>query len=133
MTTNLLEYSHNTVTRLGNEHGSYYEVSKCLCNCWFCPDCSKVKGYNLRAKLIPILETFRGLLLVTFTIDPALFPDPKEAFFYTMDKRCISVTTQDLYRWGYLNSRRYFYVLEWQKHTKCTVSAKLGQLINRDP
>lgn len=35
-----------------------------------------------------------------------------------MDKRCISVTTQDLYRWGYLHSRRYFYVLEWQKDTE---------------
>jgi len=118
MTANLLEYSHNTVTRLVNEHDAYYEVSKHRCNNWFCADCSKVKGYNLRAKLIPILETFKGLLLVTFTIDPNLFSNPKEAYFYVMDKRCISVTTQDLDRWGYLHSRRYFYVLEWQKETQ---------------
>src|SRR4030065_378536 len=114
-TPNLLEYSHNTVTKLGNEHGAYYEVSKHRCNCWFCPDCCGVKGRNLRAKLIPILETFKGLLLVTFTIDPKLFNNPKEAFFYVMDKRCISVTTQDLHRWGYLHSRNYLYVIEWQK------------------
>jgi hypothetical protein len=118
MTPNLLEHFHNTVTNLGNEHGAKYEVSKSRCDCWFCPDCSSLKGYNLRAKLIPILETFKGLLLVTFTVDPTLFPNPKSAFLYMMDKRCISVTTQDLYRWGHLHSRRYFYVVEWQKDTE---------------
>ncbi len=117
LTPNLLEYFHNTVTPLGNEHDAYYEVAKCRCDCWFCPDCSKLKGYNLRVKLIPILQSFKGLLLVTFTIDPTLFSDPESAYLYVMDTRCISVTTQDLHRWGYLHSRRYFYVLEWQKDT----------------
>lgn len=118
MTTNLLEYFHNSVTRLTNEHGSYYEVAKHNCNCLFCPDCSKARGYELRKRLIPILETFKDMLLVTFTIDPKLFSNPKEAFLYVMDKRCISVTTQDLRRWGYLHSNRYFYVIEWQKDTE---------------
>jgi len=118
ITTNLLEHSHDTVTKVGNEHGAKYELAKCRCDCWFCPDCSKIKGYNLRAKLIPILQSFKGLLLVTFTIDPSLFSNPESTFLYVMDNRCISVTTQDLYRWGHLHSRRYFYVLEWQKDTK---------------
>jgi hypothetical protein len=117
-TPNLLEYFPNSVTKFGNEHGVRYEVTKCRCNCWFCPDCSKLKGYNLRAKLISILQSFKGLLLVTFTIDPSLFSDPESAYLYVVDNRCISVTTQDLYRWGYLHSRRYFYVLEWQEETE---------------
>lgn len=117
-TTNLLEQSQNTVTQATNEHGARYEISKCRCDCWFCPDCAKVKGYNLRARLVPILQTFKDLLLVTFTIDPELFSSPQQAYEYAMDNRCISVTTQDLYRWGHLNSRKYFYVIEWQKETE---------------
>lgn len=116
--SNLLEYLHNTVTNPGNEHGAYFEVAKCNCRCWFCSHCCITQGYKLRGRLIPILETFRGLIMASLTIDPELFPDPKTAYLYTMDKRCISVTTQDLYRWGHLNTRRYFYVVEWQKNTE---------------
>lgn len=75
-------------------------------------------GYNLRARLIPILQTFDGLIMASLTVDPELFTDPQTAYLYTMDKRCISVTTQDLDRWNHLNTRRYFYVVEWQKNTE---------------
>jgi hypothetical protein len=75
-------------------------------------------GYALRARLVPILQTFKGLTMVTFTIDPTLFPDPESAYFYMKDKRCIAKTIQDLKRWGYLNTPRYFYVVEWQKNTQ---------------
>ena len=118
MTPNLLEQLHNTVTKPVNEYGAHFEVAKCRCNCWFCPECCKVMGYQLRVKLVPILETFDGLILVSLTVDPELFPDPQTAYFYTMDKRCISVTTQDLHRWNHLSSRRYFYVVEWQQNTE---------------
>lgn len=114
----LLEHFRNTVTDPRNEHGAKFELSKCRCNCWFCPGCCMLMGYNLRARLIPILETFTGIIMVTLTIDPQLFPDPKTAYLYAMRKRCISVTTQDLSRWGYLLTRRYFYVVEWQKITE---------------
>jgi len=116
--SSLLEYYHNTVTLPVNEHGARYEIAKCHCRCWFCPDCCSIMGYNLRARLVPVLETFNGLLMVTLTVDPDLFPDPKTAYLYTMDKRCISVTTQDLDRWDHLHTRRYFYVVEWQQHTE---------------
>ena len=115
--SNLFKYLHNTVTNKPNEFGARFEVAKCNCRCWFCPDCCEFMGYNLRGRLIPVLETFEGLIMVTLTIDPLLFPDPRTAYLYTMDKRCISVTTQDLDRWGHLFSRRYFYVVEWQKNT----------------
>lgn len=114
----LLEYFHNTVTPPGNEHGARYEVAKCGCRVWFCEDCCIQQGMKLRERLIPVLETFEGLIMVSLTVDPELFPDPKTAYYYTMDNRCISVTTQDLYRWNHLNTRRYFYVVEWQKNTE---------------
>lgn len=116
--TYLFKYLHNTVTNPGNEHGAYFEVSKCNCRCWFCPECCTIEGYKLRGRLIPVLETFDGLIMVSLTVDPDLFPDPKTAYLYMMDKRCISVTTQDLYRWNHLATRRYFYVVEWQKKTE---------------
>jgi len=114
----LLEYLHNSVTNPGNEHGAYFEVSKCRCQSWFCPDCCQVMGYNLRAKLIPVLRTFDGLIMVTLTVDPLLFHDPKTAYIYIQDRRCLSRTTQDLDRGGYVFTRRYFYVVEWQKDTE---------------
>jgi hypothetical protein len=116
--SNLLEHLHNTVTTPDAMPLTRYSVHKCRCNCWFCPDCCEVMGYKLRAKLIPILETFGGLLMVSLTIDPELFPDPKSAYLYLMDNRCISVTIQDLYRQKHLKTRRYFYVVEWQVKTE---------------
>lgn len=56
--------------------------------------------------------------MVSLTVDPTLFPDPRTAYLYTMDKRCISVTTQDFHRWNHLFTRRYFYVVEWQNKTE---------------
>jgi len=114
----LLEDVGNTVTEAANEYGDHFEAAKKRCRCWFCPDCCKGMGYNLRKKLFPILETFSGLLLVTFTVDPSLFADPKTAYFYVRERRCIARTIQDLFRWGYLCSRRYFSVLEWQRDTE---------------
>ena len=56
--------------------------------------------------------------MVTFTVDPTLFPDPKTAYLYTRDNRCLSVTSQDLDRANLLFTRSYFYVIEWQKMTE---------------
>lgn len=117
--SNLLEQLHNTVTTPDGPLLTGYSLKKCRCNIWFCPDCCKVMGYKLRGRLIPILETFDGLLMASLTIDPELFPnDPKAAYLYVMENRCISVTVQDLHRWNHLKTRRYFYVVEWQKNTE---------------
>jgi len=114
----LLEHAGNSVTHPVNEYGDRFEVAKRRCKCAFCPDCARIMGYNLRKKLFPILETFSGLLLLTFTVDPALFPDPQTAYLYMRDRRCIARTIRDLFRKHYLSTRRYFYVVEWQKETE---------------
>lgn len=112
----LLETKAYSVTGPAGDAG--FEVAKHRCRCWFCPDCCRILGANLRKRLEPILETFGGLLMVTFTVDPSLFIDAAQAYFYMRDRRCIARTIQDLDRGGYLHSRRYFYVVEWQKHTQ---------------
>lgn len=114
----LLEPSANSVTTLFPTAESGYEVGKHRCRCWFCSDCCYSMGIRLRRRLEPILETFSGLLMVTLTVDPSLFASPKEAYFYIRERRCIARTVQDLWRRGCLHSRRYFYVVEWQKRTE---------------
>lgn len=110
----LLEPLHNRVTTA--ETG--YEIARHRCRCWFCPDCCRSMGRRLRERLLPVLSTFRGLLLVTLTVDPTLFPSPQAAYEYMRERRCIARTMQDLWRAGCLHSRRYFYVVEWQKNTE---------------
>ena len=114
----LLEPLHNRVTDDDRGRIGRYEVSRHRCRCWFCPECCRVMGMKLRRRLNPILATFEGLLLVTLTVDPSLFASPKDAYFYIRERRCIARTIQDLWRRGVLHSRRYFYVVEWQKRTE---------------
>jgi len=120
----LLEYFHKTVTAApeddeGAARGClHYRLSICGCGCWFCGDCCAVKGYKLRARLIPVLESYTSIMMLTFTVDPTLFDSPLDAYLYMRDERCLSRTMQDLRRAGHLHSKRYFYVVEWQRRTE---------------
>lgn len=110
-----LEYFHNVLTepiRLPD----HVEIRKCGCNSWYCEDCAKRRGYALRAELVPILESFTGLLLITLTVDPTLFNSPLDALMYIREKTCIGVLMQKLHRAGHLHTRRYFNILEFQKN-----------------
>ncbi|MGP1346375.1 MAG: rolling circle replication-associated protein [Phycisphaerales bacterium] len=113
-----LEYFQNVVTGPPGRQVGLMEVAKCGCDCWFCPDCCTRKGYTLRAGLVPILETFTGLMMLTLTIDPELFPSPYRAYLYLRERRAISVLIQGLHRGGHLHSRRYISVVEFQKQTE---------------
>jgi len=57
-------------------------------------------------------------MMLTLTIDPALFESPEAAYRYARERRVISRLMQDLHRAGHLHSRRYFAVVEWQKDTE---------------
>lgn len=122
-----LEYLQNVVTE-PTQLGTRYELAKCGCDCWYCEDCCERKGYNLRNELIGALDSFQNLLMITLTIDPELFDSHEEAYFYLRENRCISVLMQGLDRLGHLNSRKYFYVLEFQEsgnpHYHLIVDAK---------
>lgn len=113
--SSLLEHSQNVVTEPDE---SVFEVTKCGCDCWYCPDCCERKGYNLRARLIPVLETFTDLMMITLTIDPELFESPREAYLWVKKKRGISRLMRELDQHGHLHTRRYFYVIEFQQETE---------------
>jgi hypothetical protein len=91
-----------------------YEVAACGCRSRFCAHCCVGRGLSLRERLIPVLCTFTGLQMWTFTVDPKLFSSPKRAFDYVRANRCISETIRQLRRKGFLHSARYFAVVEWQ-------------------
>ncbi len=114
--SSLLEHQYNTVT--DSENGGGYELAKHRCRCWYCPDCMNTMGRQLRDKLVPILGTFSEIMMWTFTVDPKLFDSPRDAYFYVRENRCIARTIADIWEAGYLHSRRYWYVVEWQRDTK---------------
>jgi hypothetical protein len=95
-----------------------YEIASCGCRSWFCPHCCTGRGLALRERLIPILHTFTGLLMWTFTIDPTLFSSPTAAYEYVKSKRCISNVMRRLRQRGYLHTDRYIVIVEWQKKTE---------------
>ena len=94
-----------------------YQVRPCRCDCWFCADCCPIKGNKLKHRLVPVLKTFQGVVMVTLTIDPALFPSPRAAHDYLTRQRCVSRSVGELHRRGHTHTKRFFSVMEWQDQT----------------
>jgi len=95
----------------------YCEKVKCgRCKSRFCEheSCLKASGRALKRRLLPVLETFEGLMMLTLTVDPKLFSSPLEAFKFLKKRRCVAKFIDSLHKQGWLFSRRYFYVVEWQ-------------------
>lgn len=91
-------------------------VSRTLCKCNFCPECSRTYGFNLRSRLQVAIRLFSGVQLWTLTVNPHLFDSPLAAYARVKTKRAISRWVDDLYRKGYLYSKKYFYVMECQEN-----------------
>lgn len=122
-----LELSGNTVDKKREgtgekgkqeeEIGGEYEVKCVGCKCRFCSYCCKHLGIKLRERLIPVLKTFSCMMMLTLTYDPKLFPDgPESAYWYMRKRRAVSELVRALWKAGYLKSRRWFYVVEWQEN-----------------
>ena len=84
------------------------------CKSRFCESCCLPLGIKLKRRLIPVLQTFRRVMMLTLTIDPQHFAGPIEAFEHVKKARCLGVTMQALRRAGVLLSERWFAVIEWQ-------------------
>jgi len=128
-----LEDSSNTVTDTFERLSETLKVKACGCRSRFCPRCCMTLGYKLRDRLVEILRTFNTIYMITLTVDPWLFvqensPCPELGYFYVRDKRCVARFVKTLLGWGFLQSDRYFYVVEWQKngfpHYHLVVDAK---------
>ncbi|WP_013630137.1 rolling circle replication-associated protein [Rubinisphaera brasiliensis] len=96
---------------------SYYALAS-TCRSWFCEKCCLGLGLQRRALLYDVLKTFGACQMWTLTIDPLLFASPLESFLYVRKRRSISELVRALKKGGHLLSRRYFYVVEWQKNTE---------------
>lgn len=88
------------------------------CKCWFCPHCCMSKALGLKRRLLPVLRTFKSMMMLTLTVDPKLFPTPEAAFRYVREKRAIAELVRALRKLGHVRSNRFFYVVEWQKQTE---------------
>ncbi len=44
----------------------------------------------MRRRLIPVLQGFKALMMLTLTIDPKLFASPSEAYRYVRRRRCVA-------------------------------------------
>lgn len=94
-----------------------YRIKSAACRCRFCPGCCGWLGRKLREALARELAKFKGVMMVTLTVDPLNFPDsPESAFAYVKKRRCVAELVRALHKAGYLWSRRYFYVIEWQQN-----------------
>lgn len=118
-----LEHAGNTVRDRFEHLSESYKVKACGCRSRFCARCCQALGYALRDRLRAALSTFRAVYMLTLTVDPELFrrgtdPDPEGAYRYLCRKRCVARLVDQLYEAGYLRSKRYFYVVEWQEHTE---------------
>ena len=75
-------------------------------------------GKALRTKLRDRLCKFACVYGITLTLDGELFSSPEEAWRYVMKNRLLSVFVKKLHDGGFLNSRDYFWVVEWQEETQ---------------
>src|SRR5688500_473326 len=75
-----------------------FVIRPCRCDCWFCADCCGVKSQKLKHRLIRVLSTFHDIEMVTLTVDPHLFPCPRQAYAYLTRRRCVSRTVAELHR-----------------------------------
>jgi hypothetical protein len=97
---------------------TYWMLKPCLCRKWYCEDCAPMLGKGLRRRLAERLKRFGKVFGITLTIDGSLFASPEEAWHYVMDKRVLSLFVKKLHKSGFLISRDYFWVVEWQEETQ---------------
>ena len=109
-----------TTIEEGTEDAPRYEtrLKPCWCRKWYCRDCAPRMGKGLRSKLRDRLSALRCVFGITLTLDGSLFASPVEGWRYVMDNRLLSVFVKKLHEKGYLNSRDYFWVVEWQQDTQ---------------
>jgi len=67
-----------------------YKLIACRCKRWTCPECSRIKAYHVRSRLLAKCEAhFKEPRLFTLTIDRENFTSPFAAYCYVMEKKVI--------------------------------------------
>jgi hypothetical protein len=112
-------YLASEVKDCGAEFGEpWYEVRACGCKSRFCKECCVGLGLALRQRLVPRLEAFHDILMVTLTLDPELHSSAATAYRYCKERRCVSEFARALKAKGVLHSPLWFCANEWQKKSE---------------
>lgn len=107
------------VENAGQIIGYRKRIRPCSCRKRFCPDCGPWLGRQLQSRLLHRLESFTNVFGLTLTVDPGLFDTPEQAWLYVMGERLQWQLVQELDALGFLHSKAYFWVVEFQKDTEC--------------
>ena len=87
-----------------------YKAIPVSCKSWFCKDCRKQKGHELKNKILEKIESIKVPRLYTITVNREWFNNPKEAFKYIMGQKFIArLLTKEM------GIRRWMWVLEAQE------------------
>jgi hypothetical protein len=92
-----------------------YEMRATKCRSRFCNECAVVAGYVLRRRLVPVLQTFKHVMMLTLAVDPSLFANAEQAYTWVRERFALARLMQDLRRAGVVDSARYIYFLEFTK------------------
>jgi hypothetical protein len=103
---------------VGEVVGQAYRVRPCRCRKWFCEWCGPRLGVQLRQRLLARLASFTGVYGITLTVDGSLFDSPEQAWLYVMENRVLGRFVRELDRGGHLQTRAYFWVVEFQTDTQ---------------
>lgn len=110
----ILELEGIKVTSLEKEEkqNSFHRCISVTCKSWLCPDCRRIKGHEIREKLIEKALTFKEPRLYTITVNRDWFKNPREAYEYVMHRKFIArLLTKEM------KVRRWVWVLEAQEES----------------
>ena len=103
---------------VGEFVGRAYRVRPCRCRKWFCEWCGPRQGFQLRQRLLARLASFTAIYGITLTVEGSLFKSQEESWLFVMQNRLLGRFVRELDRCGFLHSRAYFWVLEFQTDTE---------------
>ncbi|MEN6452361.1 MAG: hypothetical protein ABFC96_17870 [Thermoguttaceae bacterium] len=115
---NLLESLGKCSDKKGGEVRERWELRKCRCKCWYCPECAKWQGLALRRRVVDRVQGFSSVAMLHLTVDQTLFRGPQEAYEWVRSRHGIGRLIRELKRRGLVKSGRYFAVLEFQNLEK---------------
>lgn len=92
------------------------EVTReCRCRSLWCGLCNLKQKLDVRRKLHPVVETWRGCLMVMLSLDRARYPDgPRSAWVDVSKRKCVPRLIERLHALGLVYSRSYVKALEFQ-------------------
>ena len=84
------------------------------CNSWLCQKCAGTKSFKESKRVQAVMENWKFPMMWTLTTNPRAYPDPRKIWDWIRQKRLVSRLVQELDRKGYLRSRDWYAVAEFQ-------------------